>query len=101
MPLKDVKYKRDQTILKVYGYGDNKKIKVIRMNWLRTAGIEDDEEYRAPKGSINDFKLDENIQRAKNAILNTPFAILGTGSLLVRLTLRSMTEQTLKSSIRI
>ena len=39
MPLKDVKYKRDQTILKVYGYGDNKKIKVIRMNWLRTAGM--------------------------------------------------------------
>lgn len=73
MPLKDVKYKRDQTILKVYGYGDNKKIKVIRMNWLRTAGIEDDEEYRAPKGSINDFKLDENIQRAKNAIFEYAF----------------------------
>lgn len=65
MPLKDVKYKRDQTILKVYGYGENKKIKVIRMNWLRTAGVEDDEEYRAPKGSVNDFKLEENIQRAK------------------------------------
>lgn len=73
MPLKDVKYKRDQTILKVYGYGDNKKIKVIRMNWLCTAGIEDDEEYRAPKGSVNDFKLDENIQRAKNAIFEYAF----------------------------
>ena len=73
MPLKDVKYKRDQTILKVYGYGDNKKIKVIQMNCLRTAGIEDDEEYRAPKGSVNDFKLDENIQRAKNAIFEYAF----------------------------
>ena len=41
LPLKDVKYKRDQTILKVYGYGENKKIKVIRMNLLRTAGVED------------------------------------------------------------
>lgn len=41
MPLKDVKYKRDQTILKVYGYGDNKKIKVIRMNWLRINAIID------------------------------------------------------------
>ena len=55
MPLKDVKYKRDQTILKVYGYGDNKKIKVVRLNWLRTAGVEDDEEYRAPKGYVHDF----------------------------------------------
>lgn len=73
MPLKDVKYKYNQTILKVYGYGDNKKIKVIRMNCLRTAGIEDDKEYRAPKGSVNDFKLDENIQRAKNAIFEYAF----------------------------
>lgn len=73
MPLKDVKYKRDQTILKVYGYGENKKIKVIRMNWLRTAGIEDDAEYRAEKGSVNDFKLEENIQRAKNTIFEYAF----------------------------
>lgn len=42
MPLRDLKFKPDQTILKVYGYGENKKIKVIRMNWLRTAGVEDD-----------------------------------------------------------
>lgn len=68
MPLRDVKYKRDQTILKVYGYGDHKKIKVTHMNWLRTAGLVDDEEYRAPKGSINDSKLEENVRRAKNTI---------------------------------
>lgn len=73
MPLRDLKYKPDQTILKVYGYGDNKKIKVIRMNWLRTAGVEDDEEYRAPKGSVHDFKLEENIQRAKNTIFEYAF----------------------------
>lgn len=79
MPLKDVKYKRDQTILKVYGYGENKKIKVIRMNWLRTAGVEDDEESRVPKGSVNDFKLEENIQRAKNTIFEYAFVILGIG----------------------
>lgn len=73
MPLRDLKYKPDQTILKVYGYGDNKKIKVIRMNWLRTAGVEDDEEYRIPKGSVNDSKLENNIQRAKNAIFEYAF----------------------------
>lgn len=68
-----MKYKHDQTILKVYGYGDNKKIKVIHMNWLRTAGVEDDEEYRASKGSVHDFKLEENIQRAKNIIFEYAF----------------------------
>jgi hypothetical protein len=73
MPLRDLKYKPDQTILKVYGYGDNKKIKVIRMNWLRTAGVEDDEEYRAPKGSVHDSKLEKNIQRAKNNIFEYAF----------------------------
>lgn len=73
MPLRDKKYKPDQTILKVYGYGDNKKIKVIRMNWLRTAGVEDDEEYKSLKGSVHDFKLEENIQRAKNIIFEYAF----------------------------
>ena len=73
MPLRDLKYKPDQTILKVYGYGDNKKIKVVRMNWLRTAGVEDDQEYRAPKGSVHDSKLEKNIQRAKNNIFEYAF----------------------------
>lgn len=73
MSLKDVKYKRDQTILKVYGFGANKKIKVIRLNWLRTAGVVDEDEYKPPKGSVNDFKLDENIQRAKSLIFEYAF----------------------------
>lgn len=73
MPLKDLKYKYDQTILKVYGYGENKKIKVIRMNCLRTAGVEDDEEYRVPKGSINDGKLEESIIRTKQKIFELAF----------------------------
>lgn len=73
MPLRDLKYKPDQTILKVYGYGDNKIIKVIRMNWLRTAGVEDDEEYRFSKGSAHVFKLEENIRRAKNIIFEYAF----------------------------
>ena len=32
----DKKYKYNQTIIKVYGYGDNKKIKVIKMNHINT-----------------------------------------------------------------
>lgn len=70
MPLRDLKYKPDQTILKIYGYGENKKIKVIRMNLLRTAGVEDDEEYRSPKGSVHDFKLEKIFKEQKTIYLN-------------------------------
>lgn len=73
MALKDVKYKYDQTILKVYGYGDNKKIKVIRMNSLRTAGIEDDTPLSYIRGTVNDAKLHESIIRAKNSIFELAF----------------------------
>ncbi|MBP3630975.1 MAG: hypothetical protein J6J23_05755 [Clostridia bacterium] len=73
MPLKDVKYKPNQTILKVFGYGDNKKIKVITMNSLRTAGIEDDNEIFAVRGSVNEGKLDESIIRSKNKIFELAF----------------------------
>ena len=73
MGLKDKMYHYDQTILKVYGQGDNKKIKVIRMNSLRVEGIEDEEEIRSCKGSVNDEKLAENILRAKNIIFEYAF----------------------------
>ena len=52
MPLKDVKYKYNQSIIKVFGYGENKKIKVITMNCLRTAGIEDDSEIFALRNRL-------------------------------------------------
>lgn len=73
MPLKDVKYKPNQTILKVFGYGDNKKIKVITMNSLRTSGIEDDNEYRCERGTVNDEKLEVSILRTKNNIFELAF----------------------------
>lgn len=68
MPLTDRKYKKDQTIIKVFGYGNSKKIKVIHCNNLRTTGIEDDEEKRAERGTVNDEKLENNIARAKSKI---------------------------------
>ena len=73
MPLKDVKYKYNQSIIKVFGYGENKKIKVITMNCLRTFGIEDENEIFALRGSVNDEKLDESIIRAKNKIFELAF----------------------------
>lgn len=72
LALVDVKYKRNQTILKVYGCGDSKKIKVVTMRSLRTAGIEC-EEIRAPRCTANDVKLEENVRRAKNKIFEYAF----------------------------
>lgn len=73
MSLKDVKYKYDQTILKVFGYGESKKIKVIRMNCLRTSGIEDENDVFVERGKVNDSKLSENISRSKNKIFELAF----------------------------
>ena len=73
MPLRDVKYKRDQSILKVYGYGCNKKIKLINLSCLRTSGIEDVLDYGYIRCTVNDEKLDDNIIRTKNKIFELAF----------------------------
>lgn len=68
MALKEPKYKRNQTIVKVYGFGDNRKIKIINMPTLRNAGVEDENEFRADRGTVNDSKIDESIYRSKSRI---------------------------------
>lgn len=73
MPLRERKYKYDQWILKVYGTGANKLIKLLRMNVLRTQGIEDESQVKNLKGKINDEKLDENIRRTKARIFELAF----------------------------
>ena len=73
LPLKDVKYKYGQSILKVFGYGNNKRIKVITMNCLRTSGIEDIFDFTGVRGTVNDSKLNENIIRAKSKIFELAF----------------------------
>lgn len=73
LPLQDRKYKYNQTILKVFGSGENKRIKLITMNVLRTQGIEDDSEKHPERGSVNECKLDENITRTKSKIFELAF----------------------------
>lgn len=73
MALKEQKYKYNQTILKVFGNNDNKKIKVITMNVLRTSGVEDENEKRSERGTVNSEKLSENITRTKNRIFELAF----------------------------
>ena len=65
-------YRHDQTILKVYGFGENKKIKVVTMNVLRTEGIEKNT-VSTPRCQVNHEKLSENIYRAKSRIFEYSF----------------------------
>lgn len=70
--LKDRAYNYDQTLLKVFGSGENKKIKLVRINYLKTSGIElDDIEY--VRGQVNDNKINESILRSKSKIFELAF----------------------------
>lgn len=66
------KYKYNQYILKVYGYGDSRHIKLIHMNALRNSGVEDDAEKDKPRGK-NDCKLSESIIRTKAKIFELAY----------------------------
>lgn len=70
--LKDRAYNYDQTLFKVFGEGKDKKIKLIRMNYLKTSGIElDDIEYF--RGTVNENKINESILRSKSKIFEIAF----------------------------
>lgn len=66
MPFKDHKYKYNQTVLKVFGFGENKSIKITTLKILRTSGVEDEEDKKRCK--VNNSKLENNVSRAKNKI---------------------------------
>lgn len=70
---KDREYQYNQTLLKVFGEGINKKIKLIRMNCLKTSGVEIEKKVKPIKGSKNDNKLIENILRSKSKIFELAY----------------------------
>lgn len=70
--LKDRAYNYDQTLFKVFGEGKDKKIKLVRMNYLKTSGIELDYiEY--VRGTVNENKINESILRSKSKIFELAF----------------------------
>ncbi len=71
--LKDREYKYDQTLLKVFGYGKNKKIKLVRMNCLKTSGLEIDKKIKVERGKQNDSKITESILRSKSKIFELAY----------------------------
>lgn len=74
--LQDRKYKYDQAVLKVIGIGDNRKIELVHMYVLRTAGVECDNEVQvlcSERGTVNDEKMQESILRTKRKIYELAF----------------------------
>lgn len=71
--LKDREYNYDQTLLKVFGDGENKKIKLVRMNCLKTSGIEIDKKIQVERGKQNDSKITESILRSKSKIFELAY----------------------------
>ncbi len=58
MSLRDVKYTRNVTTVKLYGCNGNYKIKVVTLNSKRNAGVEDPaDKNRAARCTANDEKL--------------------------------------------
>lgn len=64
-----MRHKEDQYVTKVYGYGDNKKIKIVRMNSI-CEGKSNGSNYR---GQANEDKLSESISRTKGKIFELAF----------------------------
>lgn len=71
--INDREYKYNQTLLKIFGDGNNKKIKLIRMNYLKTSGLEIDNISKVKKGSKNEFKINESILRSKSKIFELAY----------------------------
>lgn len=69
----DKPYKYNQTILKIFGYGDSKKIKIILMNCLKTSDVEYEKNNRVERNSKNDSKLDESVLRSKSKIFELAY----------------------------
>lgn len=65
-------FKRNQTVLKLYGFGKNRKLKVVTMKSMRTSGLE-----LPPRPhfetSENTDKLEQSISRTKSTIFEIAF----------------------------
>jgi hypothetical protein len=63
--------KSNYTVLKVYGCGDNKKIKVVTLKVFYV--LDNNSKKCSERGTVNNEKLAENISRAKSTIFELAF----------------------------
>ena len=71
--LKDREFKYNQTLLKVFGDGKDKKIKLIKMNYLKTSGLEIEKNYKVVRCTQNDNKIIESVLRSKSKIFELAY----------------------------
>ena len=64
--------RKNYSVLKLYGYGNNRKIKVVTLGALNVLPNTIAKKY-SKKGTVNDEKLAENVSRAKNKIFEYAF----------------------------
>lgn len=72
MPLKEQKYKYNQTILKRFTNGENTKYKLITCKCLRNSGVEDETD-KGKRCTVNDEKTDESISRTRSRIFELAY----------------------------
>ena len=81
----DMLYKRNYSILKLYGCGDNLSLKLITFKCHRVAGLDVPDEKRRARGTVNDEKLSQSISRSKAKIYElascNPWDLFFTGTL--------------------
>ena len=68
MPLKEPKFKHNQTFLKLLGFGEHQKIVLSTLGCVRNSDVECEEKKFSSRCSVNDVKCSGNITRAKNTI---------------------------------
>lgn len=93
MPLKEPKFKHNQTFLKLLGFGEHQKIVLSTLGCVRNSDIECEEKKFSSRCSVNDVKCSGNITRAKILSMSLLAVIRGISSLRVQLILQSMTAQ--------
>ncbi len=86
MSLREAKYSRNVTTVKLYGCNGNYKIKVVTLATKRNAGVEDPaDKKRSARCTANDEKLANNVARARSAVyelgLCNPWDYFFTGTL--------------------
>lgn len=72
MPLKDTKYKFNQTILKRFSNGVETRYKLVTCKCLRSSGVEDDAD-KGKRCTVNLEKTDESISRTRARIYELAF----------------------------
>lgn len=72
MPLKDTKYKHNQTILKRFSNGIETRYKLVTCKCVRNSGVEDDND-KGKRCTANLEKTDESISRTRSRIFELAF----------------------------